>query len=245
MEQTSVFSAPPPAHDDNRASAVIVAAGSSSRMCGISKQLAALDDMPVIAHSIKAFQAANHIRDIVLVSRPDDVKQFLNICRKYNFHKVRFILTGGETRQQSVFNGVRLIKDSAYFAIHDGARPLVRPDTIDKVVEYARLYGAATAAVPSKDTVKISDENSFVKDTPDRQFVWCIQTPQVFERKLYLNAIESNNVNESYFTDDCQLIEHFGHRVFLVKSEYSNIKITTPEDITIAECMLTNHISAD
>jgi 2-C-methyl-D-erythritol 4-phosphate cytidylyltransferase len=244
MDSIKVFDIPPRMKDDRRAAGVIVAAGSFTRMGGVAKQTALLGDMPVIAHSIKAFQDSENIREIVVVSRPDDMSRFMQICIEYGFDKVRAIVAGGDTRQQSVFNGIGVVKGgAAYFAIHDGARPLIKPETIDRVIEEGWKYGAATAAVPTKNTIKVSDKDGFVVSTPDRRFLWSIQTPQVFKADLYLKAMENASVNGCDFTDDCQLVEQLGSKVYLVNSEYDNIKITTPEDIAVAGCLLEHRMN--
>jgi 2-C-methyl-D-erythritol 4-phosphate cytidylyltransferase len=239
MGKTLVYNISSPDDNDKRAAAIIAAAGNFTRMGGIPKQMVLLDNMPVIAHTIKSFQQAKHIREIVVVTRPDDVNQMMDICRKYSLNKVSTIVVGGSTRQRSVFNGINCTQGkTSFFAIHDGARPLIKPETIDKVVEYAWTYNAAVAAVHCKDTIKKADENGFVRDTPKRQFLWSAQTPQVFERELYLKAIESAISDGDDYTDDSQLIERLGHKVYLVESDYENIKITTPSDIAVAQAIL-------
>lgn len=236
MEKALVYSTIPPSKGDKRAAAIIAAAGSFTRMGGIQKQLVLLDGIPVIAHTIKAFQEAENIREIVIVARAEDFTEFVNICRQFSFEKVSTVVSGGDTRQQSVFNGIDCVQDSTkYFAIHDGARPLVTSRTIDRVVEEAWKYGAAIAAVPCKDTVKQCDDSGFVAGTPDRKSLWIAQTPQVFERELYLKAAKAAAQNGEDFTDDSQLVERAGVKVSLVESEYENIKITTPGDIAVAQ----------
>ncbi|HHV50981.1 MAG TPA: 2-C-methyl-D-erythritol 4-phosphate cytidylyltransferase [Clostridiales bacterium] len=239
MDKVLVYSVTPPLSGDKRAAAIIAAAGSFTRMEGIQKQLVLLDGTPAIAHTIKAFQEAENIREIVVVARTQDFSEIINICRQYTFDKVSTVVSGGGTRQQSVFNGINCAQaDTKFFAIHDGARPLVTSRTIDRVVESAWNTGAAIAAVPCKDTVKMSDNSGFVAGTPDRKNLWIAQTPQVFERELYLRAAKAAAQNGEDFTDDSQLVERLGVNVCLVESEYENIKITTPGDIAVAHSII-------
>ena len=239
MKKVLLYSVPPPADGDKRAAAIIAAAGDYTRMNGINKQFALLDGVPVIAHAVKAFQQADSIREIVIAAKREDIPRIADICREYGFSKVSAIAEGGRTRQQSVLNGIRCVQaDTRYFAVHDGARPLVKPELIDKVVRHAWEYGAAVAAAKCKDTVKKADTAGFVEETPDRRSLWIAQTPQVFESGLYIRAAESAEAAREVFTDDSQLIERLGHRVFLVEGDYENIKITTPEDILVAECII-------
>lgn len=226
----------PPAHPP--VTAVVAAAGSSTRM-GVPKQFLPLGGIPVIARTLLALDAAQLVDEIVLVAREEDMLQLYDICKTFEIAKASSILKGGATRQQSVARGIAAAKKgTAFFAVHDGARPLVRPETVDRVIEAAFACGAATAAVRVKDTVKISDEKGFITATPDRRFLWNVQTPQVFERRLYLTALARAQAEGEDYTDDCQLVEHTGHPVRLVEADYGNIKITTPEDVAFAEGLL-------
>lgn len=219
--------------------AVIVAAGRFTRMEGIPKQLAIIDGKPVIAHTLSAFEKALSVREIVLVVRPEDREAIASICKQYHFTKVSAITDGGATRQESAAAGIACTSPGiAYFAIHDGARPLVASSLIDGVIQAARRYHAASAAVRVKDTVKIADASGFIQSTPDRRFLWNVQTPQVFESGLYQQALQRANEKGMDFTDDCQLVEQLGHRVYLYEADYKNIKITTPEDLSVAEKLL-------
>lgn len=218
--------------------AVVVAAGNSTRM-GVPKQLIPLRGIPVIGRTLLALQGSGMVDEIILVTREEDMLQFYDICKAYDITKATKILKGGASRQESVARGVRVAKDdTAYFAIHDGARPLVTPAVVDRVVEAAMACGAATAAVRVKDTIKQSDEKGFIVGTPDRQRLWQVQTPQVFERGLYLQALRQAEQEGADYTDDCQLVEHMGHPVRLCEADYANIKITTPEDVAYAEGIL-------
>lgn len=221
-----------------KVSAVIVAAGSSSRMHGIDKQLLNIGGMPVIARAVFAFEKSEIISEIVIVTREDIIGEITDLTAKYGFKKVKAVVKGGNTRQESVFNGIAVCSDkSEYIAIHDGARPFVTQNIIKNTVDAAIKFGAASAAVTAKDTIKIADENNRIIKTVDRDTVRLMQTPQVFEKKTYLSAMKSVP-NSEMFTDDCMLLEKLGKPVFTVESSPLNIKITTREDIIFAEAVL-------
>ncbi len=215
--------------------AIVVAAGSSTRM-GVPKQFLTLGDRPVIAHTLAAFEKSASINEIVLVARPDDIDTLRELAREYAITKLSAIVPGGDTRRLSVANGVRACSpQTAILAIHDGARPLVSQNGISAVVEAAKTGGAAALAVRVKDTIKVADANGVVVSTPDRATLWSVQTPQVFGRDLYLRAMEFADANALEVTDDCQMVEAVGFPIRLVEGEYTNLKITTPEDIRVAE----------
>ncbi len=221
-----------------KVSAVIVSAGNSSRMGGINKQFLEIGNMSVIARSISVFQASSLIDEIVVVTRENDIKAIKEIVENYGFAKVSAIVEGGETRQLSVYNGVRATSSNSDFvAIHDGARPLVTEKVIKDTLSAAISYGAATTGVKVKDTIKVVNENNDIIDTPDRSVMRAVQTPQIFAKDLYLNAVK-NVPNSKNFTDDCMLIEAYGKTVRFVDGDYENIKITTPEDVALAESYL-------
>ncbi len=218
--------------------AVIVAAGNSTRM-GTPKQFLSLGGRPLIAHTLAAFEQCEAIGEIVVVARAEDHARVREIAAQYGITKLTAVAEGGNTRQQSVQRGVALCRDASYVAIHDGARPLVTPAVIERVVQAAVQYGAATAAVRTKDTVKLADENGMVTTTLNRDAVWNVQTPQIFKRELYERAL-SHAVRQGLdATDDCRLIEAMGHPVKLVEGSYRNIKVTTPDDVPFAEELLT------
>lgn len=218
-----------------RVAAVIVAAGSSTRM-GMPKMLLPLKGQPVIVHTMRAFQDSTEIDEIVLVTRSEDIDIMRDLAQTNGIDKLTAVVSGGKNRQISVANGVRACcADTAYFAIHDGARPLIRTDCIADVLSAAKRDGAAAAAVRVKDTVKVADENGFVQSTPDRATLWSVQTPQIFERSVYLRAMEYVAATGLEVTDDCRMVEAIGHPVRLVEGDYTNLKITTPEDIYTAE----------
>lgn len=224
--------------------AVLVAAGSSTRMGGnCSKQLIDICGKPVIIHTLMAFEQTECIQDVIIVCRDEDREAIRNAVNEYKGGKVSNIVKGGATRQQSVFCGVQACaKKTDYFAIHDGARAFASPSMIGRTVVDAFLYKAAAAAVPVKDTIKVVDGGGFVKNTPDRNCLWAVQTPQVFEKQLYLSALHRAEEENADYTDDCQLVERMGAKVHLCKGEYSNIKITTLDDVALAEHMLSKRI---
>lgn len=216
-------------------SAVIVSAGNSTRMGGINKQFLELDGAPVIVNTINMFQRCQMIDEIIIVTRESDIDEIANLVEKYNFTKVFNIVPGGETRQLSVYEGVTATSNIAdLVVIHDGARPLVTLKVIEETIKIAAEYGAAATGVKVKDTVKVVDDKDNIVDTPDRAYMRFIQTPQVFDKRLYLEAVNTVE-NSKNFTDDCMLIEAFGKTVKFVDGDYENIKITTPEDVELAE----------
>ena len=221
-------------------SAIIVAAGQSRRMGGdTSKQFILIDGVPVIVRTLKAFEIAERIREVVIAARQEDIPQMYALIQDYEITKVKQIITGGETRQESVFRAIAQVDENADFlAIHDGARPLIRPQEIDLAVSAAVEHGAAALGVPVKDTVKQVDADGKIVDTPERSTLWAVQTPQVFSRALYLRAAEQAGEAAAQLTDDCQLIERTGAPVYLGRGAYANLKITTPEDVFAAEGIL-------
>lgn len=216
--------------------AVIVAAGSSTRM-GTPKQFIPLNGRPLIAHTLAAFEQSALIGEIVVVAQEEHHARLREIAETYGIKKLSAVVCGGSTRQQSVRCGVNACH-AEYVAIHDSARPLVTPAIIERVIQGAVEYGAATAAVRTKDTVKVADENGVVLETPDRTALWNVQTPQIFEKTLYERAFRHAAQQGLDLTDDCQLIEAIGEPVKLVEGSYTNIKVTTPEDVPFAEELL-------
>ena len=216
---------------------VIAAAGSSSRMGGRDKLAELLDGIPVILRTLAAVEAVPEIREIVVVTREDRVEEYRRLLGQCS--RLRAVVPGGSTRQESVRNGVRALSpDCTLAAIHDGARPLVTPEVFARCIEAARNCGAATAAVPVKDTIKLADEAGRVLDTPDRSRLWAVQTPQIFDRERYLRAAEEAERRGLSCTDDCQLFEAMGWEVQLVMGDYRNLKLTTPEDFLAASAYL-------
>ena len=221
-------------------SVVIVSAGRGSRMkADINKQFLKLQNKEVIAHTIDKFYNNENIGEIIVVVREDEAEFFkINIIEKYGY-KNRKIAFGGSERQDSVYNGLKMVDENCKIVlIHDGARPFVNNETIDSAIESAKENKCVIVGVPVKDTIKVIDENNNVCDTPDRSTLWSIQTPQVFDFSLIMKAHEKAREDNYYGTDDSMLVEYFGQKVKVVEGSYNNIKITTPEDLKIGEEIL-------
>lgn len=220
--------------------AVIVAAGSSNRMQGTDKIMALLHQEPLIVHTVRAFQENPLVHEIVLVTREDLLTPISQLCQKNNFNKVTMVVTGGQTRPQSVMKGLdHLSKDITYAAIHDGARPLVGQEVITNAIEAAQKFHAAAPAVPVKDTIKVA-VNHIVTKTPDRSTLMAIQTPQVFDFDLLRGALQKAIDEELPITDDCSAVESIGMSVYLSQGSDENIKVTTPVDLVLAEAIINN-----
>ena len=222
-------------------SAVILCAGNSTRFSQgkESKQLFQLLGKPVILWTIEAFQRCNAINEIVLVVRKEDAEEFNKLVCAYNLDKVSCIVIGGNTRQISAMRGFKHVSEkNKYVAFHDGARCLVTPEIINTVVYYAKESNAATAATKVIDTVKLSDQDGFVVKTLNRELMWNVQTPQIFEKNLYSLCIEFAHERGISATDDAMLVEAYGEKVKLVDTGKENMKITVMEDISFAENIL-------
>ena len=227
-------------YNAGKISVIIAAAGSGRRMgSGINKQYLHIGEMPVLARSIKAFNDNPLIDEILVVLQESDMAYFRQeILGKYPFAKVRQIVAGGSERQDSVRNALKQIgQETAYVLIHDGARPLIKQDVISALIEAVALHGAAAVGVPVKDTIKIVTENC-VSAGPARDTLYSMQTPQGFRRALINSAFDKAYEENFYGTDETSLLERLNEKVYIVKGDYSNIKITTIEDIAVAEAML-------
>lgn len=219
-------------------SAIIACAGSFSRMNGVNKQLLELDGIPVAVRSMLAFEQIDEVTEIIVSVRECDIDEYKKLGEKYGVTKLKAVVNGGETRQQSIFNAYREVsKETRYVAVHDGARPLVSPENIKQCIKDASIFGGAVLGVPVKDTIKNVD-GGLITDTPDRRKLYITQTPQIFCKDIYVKGINFANSHELDFTDDCQLAEAVGAKVAMTESSYRNIKITTPEDIAVAEILL-------
>ena len=218
--------------------AVIVAAGSSRRMGGENKLLLPLDDAPVLAHTLSAFEKCAAIRDIVLVCREQDILPYSDLARAFGISKLRTVTRGGDSRTASVLAGITAApEDTGLVAVHDGARPLVSEAVITEAVYAAAEYGAAAPVVPVKDSIKRIQNGNIAADVP-RDTLAAVQTPQVFDRALLTRALETAAQENRTFTDDCAAVEAMGQAVRATHGSYENIKITTPEDILVAEAFL-------
>lgn len=220
------------------ASAIIVCAGNSTRMGGVNKILLPLGDRLVIGQTMLAFENSPSISEIIIVARECDFAAISEEAKSANITKFKECVAGGSTRQESVINGIKKISaETELIAVHDGARPLVLPEHIEKAVKDASVFGGATLGVPVKDTIKTVD-GGLIVDTPPRSSLYITQTPQIFKKKIYFEGVDFALEHELDFTDDCQLAEAIGCKVCMTVGDYTNIKITTPEDIQIAQTLL-------
>lgn len=216
--------------------AVIVAAGSAARMGGIDKVMAPLQGEPMIVKTVRAFQECDAIREIVVVTREDLLVRVMGLC--HGFDKLTMVVVGGESRQESVENGLRALSDKVELvAVHDGARPLISWQVIDRTVRAANTYYAAAPAIPVKDTIKVVI-GGVVKQTPVRRQLQAVQTPQVFDIDLLKGALKQAKEDGVELTDDCSAVERLGMSVKIVEGDERNLKITTPLDLKIAELFL-------
>ena len=228
--------------------AVVLAAGSGRRMgTKVHKQYLLLDGKPVLYYSLKTFQESELIERIILVSgRGEEDWCRKNIVEKYALTKVTDVVAGGKERYDSVWNGLQRAGREGYVYIHDGARPFVDKEMIRRAYECVIREKACVAGMPVKDTIKVVDEEEFVTDTPDRSSLWMVQTPQVFESELITDAYSMFKSSPSEtVTDDAMVVERMmGLPVKMFRGSYENIKITTPEDMDIAEVFLKKKKSA-
>lgn len=220
--------------------AIVLSGGSGKRMNSqVHKQYLLIKEKPVIYYALKAFQESN-VDEIVLVVGSGEIDFARDeIVRKYGLSKVTKIVEGGKERYHSVYEGLKAAEDADYVLIHDGARPFVNQDIILRSMEAVKEYGACVAGMPVKDTIKIADESGYAAETPERSKVWMVQTPQTFSYELirdaYCRMLQNENTS---ITDDAMVVETMTDtRVKLVEGDYRNIKITTPEDLLIAEAL--------
>ena len=216
--------------------AVIVAAGSASRMGGIDKVMAQLPGEPMIRRTVRAFQTADAITSIVIVTREGLIRPISALCR--DMDKVVAVVAGGSSRQESVHLGLNALpKGTKLAAVHDGARPMISWEVIDRTVRAANTYGAAAPAIPVKDTIKVV-QGGLVKETPDRATLQAVQTPQVFDFDLLRGALKKAETDGAQVTDDCSAVERLGMKIKIVEGDERNLKVTTPLDLKIAELLL-------
>ena len=222
--------------------AIVLAAGQGKRMkAAVQKQFLEIDGKPLLYYSLKCFQESPNIEEVILVTE----KEAITYCQeeivdKYGLSKVERIVAGGKERYHSVYEGLKACKNCGYVFIHDGARPFVTERIIKQTKEAAVKYQACVSAVRAKDTIKISDDQNFVKETPERNQVWLVQTPQVFEYELVLAAYRKCIIEAiDNITDDAMVVEAMTQcKVMLVEGDYRNIKVTTPEDLKIVEVFI-------
>lgn len=207
----------------------------------IQKQFLEIQGYPVLYYSLRCFQESPLIQDIILVTGEESISYCKEeIVQKYGFTKVSAVIPGGKERYDSVYAGLCECRDCEYVLIHDGARPFVTEEILKRGLQKVKETGACVIGMPSKDTVKLSDEEGYVKETPNRKCVWTIQTPQIFSYSLIREAHDSIRQKDmSKITDDAMVVEQeTGAKVALAEGSYQNIKITTPEDLDIAEAFL-------
>lgn len=224
--------------------AIVVAGGRGRRMnADMPKQYLKLAGKPILLHTLEALSRAELVHKIILVVPRGDVA----FCRdelvdKNNLEKVASVTMGGKTRQESVARGLAVIEKLGLapdvVLVHDGVRPLVEPDIVDRAVRIAANFGAALVAVPVKDTIKVITDDGFVRQTPDRRWLYCALTPQAFQYHTLVDAHRVAEKDQFVGTDDCQLVERVGGRVVIVEGSERNIKITTPQDMILAEALL-------
>lgn len=221
--------------------AIVLAAGSGKRMNSkVHKQYLIIQDRPVLYYSLKAFEDSAVDEIVLVVGKGEEEFCRREIVDKYGISKVKAIVEGGKERYHSVFEGLKQTSDADYVLIHDGARPFVNQDIIRRCMQEVQKYQACVVGMPVKDTIKIADEEGYAKQTPDRKNVWMIQTPQTFSYALIYEAYEEMlKTEDTAITDDAMVLERIkGKKSKLIEGSYRNIKITTPEDLLIANVYL-------
>ena len=231
----------------SKVTVLIPAAGAGKRMGKApAKQFLALGDKPILAHTLLAFQRASEIDEIIPILSEEDLETCLGeIIEAYHITKVKTLVVGGKERQNSVANGLqKLEKDAAIVLVHDGVRPFVTPEMIKEAVDYAKRGECVAMGVPIKDTIKEVNDQGMVRHTLDRSRLWAIQTPQAFPVKALKRAYEEASKQRVYGTDDATIVERMGGSVRVLMGSYENIKITTPEDLMLAEEILKRRYDA-
>lgn len=223
--------------------AVIAAGGSSQRMGGGNKLLAELGGLPVLAHTLRAFEINANISEIIISAKEDMIVTYAEIAKNYGISKVTKVIAGGADRNESVYKGVcSADKQADYILVHDGARPLVPQEVIDRVVEALKSHNCAAAAVKVKDTIRIFDHETGTYRILPREDVRAMQTPQGADKALLTAALQNCLEKKITVTDDCAALELLGAKPLLVEGSYRNLKITTKEDIVSAEAFLAEEI---
>ena len=218
----------------DKVAAIIVAAGESRRMGGVDKAFALLAGKPVLARAVDAFQKYGSVQQVILVVNKQNLERCRQLVAEAGWPKVTDVCPGGKRRQDSVAAGLSYLSHCDWVIIHDGARPLVTADLIERGLEAARETGAAVAAVPVTDTIKVAGDDRIVHQTPPRRNLWAVQTPQVFRFDIIAEAYRQAKVE---VTDDASLVEQLGYKVKLYMGSYVNIKVTAPDDLALAEIL--------
>ena len=223
-----------------KCSAVILAAGSSQRM-GQDKTFMTVGSMPVLVRTLLAFEKSEHVDEIIVVTRVDRIEDTAELCHGNGISKLKMVIGGGATRMESALAGVSACdKDAKLIAIHDGARPLVTQELISRTVYAAEKYISAVPVIPSTDTLKLVDENGVIVGTPDRSRIFRVQTPQVFHADMIKGALTKAAKDNLPITDDCSAMDMMGVKTHVVEGDADNIKLTTPNDIVVAEAIIKN-----
>ena len=224
--------------NDDRLGVVVVAAGRSSRMGGTDKTFAPVHGLPLIAHTLRRLAQSDAVARIALVVAHHSVARSRRMVAELQIDKIHAVCPGGARRQDSVSAGLTALGPCRWVAVHDGARPAVTDDLLNRALDAARLWGAAVAAVPVKDTIKVVGSDDVILDTPDRATLWAAQTPQVFAYDLLLAA---HRAADADYTDDAAMVEAAGHAVHVFPGSYDNLKVTTPEDLAVISHVLADH----
>jgi 2-C-methyl-D-erythritol 4-phosphate cytidylyltransferase len=225
----------------SKVTALIIAAGMGRRMGkAVAKQFLPLGDKPLLAHTLLVFQRSAEIDEIIPILSQEDIENCLrNVIERYHISKVKTLVVGGKERQDSVANGLqKLEKDTSVVLVHDGVRPFVTTEMIKETVDLAKKGECVVVGVPIKDTIKEVDEAGIIRHTLERSRLWAIQTPQVFPLNILKRAYEESYKHKVYGTDEATLVERAGGKVRVIMGSYENIKITTPEDLVLAEEIL-------
>ncbi len=218
-----------------RVGAVVVAAGQSSRMAGVDKIFSPVHGIPLIVHTLSHFQTSELVDEVALVLSAQSLDVGREILRRYGLDKVTQVCPGGERRQDSVRCGLESLRPCQWVMVHDGARPCLSADILERGLAAARQSRAAVAGVPVKDTIKVVGDNDLVAGTPPREKLWAAQTPQVFD---YALLMEAHRRCTQDVTDDAAMVETLGHPVKMFLGSYANLKVTTPEDLTLVAGLL-------
>ena len=221
-------------------SVIFPAAGQGKRMnAGVNKVFLEMAGRPMLVRTLLKFSAVPEVGELIVVVGEDEIAAVSRLLSHVKGLKPYHVVAGGSERQYSVWNGLKRVADDAdVVLVHDAARPLVTTQTIEAVIKAAREQGAAIAAVPEKNTIKVVSEAGIVKSTPVRSMLWAVQTPQGFRKDILIEANEKAETDGFLGTDDASLVERLGRPVHVVMSDYSNIKVTTPEDLLVAEALL-------
>ena len=228
-------------YKDQYISVIVAAAGMSNRMGSkINKQFISINNKPILVHTLEKFEKCTYVDEIILVAKEDEIDYCRKeIVKRYNLNKVSKIIRGGKERQDSVYNGILALDEKTDIVLsHDGARPFVKIENIIDGIKGAYRHGACVVGVPVKDTIKVVESSNGIMETPKRDMLWAAQTPQCFKKEIiqegYRKAIEDSYIG----TDDSGLVERMGIDVKMIMGSYENIKITTPEDLILAESIL-------